>query len=199
MRVAGFCGAVFDTDPLVGIRPNCDAPPAICPSGTTELSDLEAAYNEGLPRRARRANVVHYTHDPTTFDGFDMKLEVVQVPAPTSIASNASTRRWVFRHCRPGTRDRRDTASWPRAPRTQQQLKFAEECVARDPIVGTARRGRRAASSPRRLRPPSRVVMRRVGPIAVLDRLLDGEAIEDRERAAPGGAPGGTGRRNDER
>ena len=45
---------------------------------------------------------------------------------------------------------------------------------------------------------PSRVVKRRVGPIAVVDRLLDGEAIEDRERAARGGAPGGTGRGNDE-
>jgi hypothetical protein len=46
MRVACFCGAVFDADPPVAICPHCDAPPVICPSGTTELSDLEAAYNE---------------------------------------------------------------------------------------------------------------------------------------------------------
>jgi hypothetical protein len=48
MRVACFCGAVFDADPPVGICPCCDAPPAICASSATELSDLEAAYNEGL-------------------------------------------------------------------------------------------------------------------------------------------------------
>jgi hypothetical protein len=47
MRVACFCGAVFDTYPPVGISPNCDAPPAICTSGATELSDLETAHNEG--------------------------------------------------------------------------------------------------------------------------------------------------------
>jgi hypothetical protein len=35
---------------------------------------------------------------------------------------------------------------------------------------------------------PSRVEKLHVGPIAVLDRLLDGEAIEGRERAARGGA-----------
>jgi hypothetical protein len=48
MRVACFCGAVFDTDPPVGLCPDCDAPPAICPSSATESSDLEAAYEEGL-------------------------------------------------------------------------------------------------------------------------------------------------------
>jgi hypothetical protein len=48
MRVACFCGAVFDADPPVGICPCCDAPPAICASSATELSDLVAAYNEGL-------------------------------------------------------------------------------------------------------------------------------------------------------
>jgi hypothetical protein len=48
MRVACFFCAVFDPDPPVRICPNCDAPPAICPSGAKELSDLEAAYNEGL-------------------------------------------------------------------------------------------------------------------------------------------------------
>jgi hypothetical protein len=35
------------------------------------------------------------------------------------------------------------------------------------------------------------VVKRCVGAIAVLDRLFDREAIEDRERAAPSGAPEG--------
>ena len=39
--------------------------------------------------------------------------------------------------------------------------------------------------------PPSRVVKRRVRPIAVLDRLLHGEAIEDRERAARSGGRAG--------
>jgi hypothetical protein len=48
MRVACFCGAVFDADPPVGICPYCDAPPAICASSATEFSDLEATYNEGL-------------------------------------------------------------------------------------------------------------------------------------------------------
>ena len=48
MRVACFCGAVFDADPPVGICPNCDAPHAICPSAAIESSDREAAYNEGL-------------------------------------------------------------------------------------------------------------------------------------------------------
>ena len=48
MRVACFCGAVFEVDPPVGICANCDAPPAICPSGATEVRDLEAACNEGL-------------------------------------------------------------------------------------------------------------------------------------------------------
>jgi hypothetical protein len=48
MRVACFCGAVFDADAPVGICPNCNAPPVICPSRAMELSDLEAAYNEVL-------------------------------------------------------------------------------------------------------------------------------------------------------
>jgi DNA polymerase III gamma/tau subunit len=48
MRVACFCGAVFDTDPPVGFCPHCDAPPAICASSATEVSELEAPYNEGL-------------------------------------------------------------------------------------------------------------------------------------------------------
>jgi hypothetical protein len=48
MRVAGFCGAVFDADPPVGICPNRNAPSAICRTGATELSDLKAAYDEGL-------------------------------------------------------------------------------------------------------------------------------------------------------
>jgi hypothetical protein len=43
-----FLWAVIDADPPVGICPNCDAPPAICPTGATDLSDLEAAYNEAL-------------------------------------------------------------------------------------------------------------------------------------------------------
>jgi hypothetical protein len=76
----------------------------------------------------------------------------------------------------------------PRGRRTQHQPKFAGERVAHDPIVGTATTwSARAALRPRRSRPPSRVVKRRVGSIAVLDRLLDGEAIEDRERAARAG------------
>ena len=48
MRVACFCGAVFDADPPVGICAGCDAPPAICASSAKEFSDFEAAYNEGL-------------------------------------------------------------------------------------------------------------------------------------------------------
>lgn len=48
MRVACFCGAVFDADPPVGICPNCDAPPVINPSRGKELNDLVAAYSEAL-------------------------------------------------------------------------------------------------------------------------------------------------------
>jgi hypothetical protein len=48
MRVACFCGAVYDADPPVGFCPHCDAPPVICPSGGADSSDLEAAYNEAM-------------------------------------------------------------------------------------------------------------------------------------------------------
>jgi DNA polymerase III gamma/tau subunit len=48
MRVACFCGAVYDADPPVGFCPHCDAAPVICPSGAADSSDLEAAYNEAV-------------------------------------------------------------------------------------------------------------------------------------------------------
>ena len=85
-----------------------------------------------------------------------------------------------------------------REPRARSISSSSPESVARDPIRrhGTTWSACSVISAPRT--PPSRVVKRRVGPIAVLDRLLDGEAIEGRERAARGGAPGGTGRGNDE-
>ena len=67
-------------------------------------------------------------------------------------------------------------------------------CPQTPPAIRFCRSRERIGSEQRRLlftpasTPPSRVVRRRVGPIAVLDRLLDGEAIEGRERAARGGA-----------
>jgi hypothetical protein len=81
---------------------------------------------------------------------------------------------------------------WLRARRTQHQLESLESART---IRSSARRrrGRRAVSRPRRSPPPCRVVKRCVGAIAVLDRLFDREAIEDRERAAPSGAPEGAG------
>jgi hypothetical protein len=48
MRVACFCGAVFEAEPPVGMCPECDAAPAICVAGATELRELAAAYEEGL-------------------------------------------------------------------------------------------------------------------------------------------------------
>ena len=48
MRVACFCGAVFDADPPAGMCPNCDAAPAICTSSVTEMRELAAAYEAGL-------------------------------------------------------------------------------------------------------------------------------------------------------
>jgi hypothetical protein len=47
MRVACFCGTVFDADPPVGMCPNCDAPPAICASSAEEFADLMDAYTAG--------------------------------------------------------------------------------------------------------------------------------------------------------
>jgi hypothetical protein len=67
--------------------------------------------------------------------------------------------------------------------------------VAHDPTVGTATTWSARSVAPRRPPPPSPVVKRRVGSIDVLDRLLDDEAIEDRQRAARSEAPGGAGRR----
>lgn len=48
MRVACFCGAVFDADPPAGMCPNCDAPPAICASSLAERRELTEAYDEAL-------------------------------------------------------------------------------------------------------------------------------------------------------
>jgi hypothetical protein len=48
MRVACFCGAVFDSDPPVGICPNCDAGAVVCASSTTEARELAATYEEAL-------------------------------------------------------------------------------------------------------------------------------------------------------
>jgi hypothetical protein len=47
MRVACFCGAVFEAEPPAGMCPECDAAPVIF-GGNTELSELVAAYEEGL-------------------------------------------------------------------------------------------------------------------------------------------------------
>ena len=48
MRVACFCGTVFEADPPAAMCPNCDAPPAICASSAEEYLDLMAAYTETL-------------------------------------------------------------------------------------------------------------------------------------------------------
>jgi hypothetical protein len=48
MRVACFCGTVFDANPPLGMCLNCDAAPVICASSVTELRGLTAAYDEGL-------------------------------------------------------------------------------------------------------------------------------------------------------
>jgi hypothetical protein len=47
MRVACFCGAVFEADPPAGMCPRCDAPPAVC-GPATEVGDLMAAYDHCL-------------------------------------------------------------------------------------------------------------------------------------------------------
>jgi hypothetical protein len=83
----------------------------------------------------------------------------------------------------------------PRARRMQHQHESPESAwrtirsSARDDVVGAP------LSPPRRSPRPSRVVKRRVGPIAVLDRLLDREAIEGRERAGSERGPERAGRR----
>jgi hypothetical protein len=75
----------------------------------------------------------------------------------------------------------------------QHQPEFAGDRVAHDPIVGTgmAWSARSVTSTPLSSSEPC--VKRRVGSIAVLDRLLHGEAIDDRERAARSRGPGGAG------
>ena len=53
MRVACFCGAVFEADPPVGVCPDCDAGAVICASSLTELRELTSIYYETV--RAIRA------------------------------------------------------------------------------------------------------------------------------------------------
>jgi hypothetical protein len=48
MRVAGFCGAVFDAGSTGQNLPQLRCPFRDLSIGATELRDLEAAYNEGL-------------------------------------------------------------------------------------------------------------------------------------------------------
>lgn len=48
MKVACFCGTVFDAEPPVGMCPNCEAPPVISAMSGAEAAELSAAYNEGL-------------------------------------------------------------------------------------------------------------------------------------------------------
>ena len=47
MRVACFCGAVFEAEPPAAMCPECDAGPVTF-GGTTEPCRLVAAYEEGL-------------------------------------------------------------------------------------------------------------------------------------------------------
>jgi hypothetical protein len=46
VRVACFCGTVFEADPPAAMCPNCDAPPAICASSEEQFTDLMTAYSE---------------------------------------------------------------------------------------------------------------------------------------------------------
>jgi hypothetical protein len=48
VRVACFCGAVFDADPPVGMCPNCDADAVVCASSESEALELRATYEEAL-------------------------------------------------------------------------------------------------------------------------------------------------------
>ena len=48
MRVACFCGAVFEADAPVALCPDCDADAVVCASSVTELRELTAAYEEAL-------------------------------------------------------------------------------------------------------------------------------------------------------
>jgi hypothetical protein len=48
MRIACFCGAVFEADPPVGICPDCDAGAVVCASSVAEMRELTATYEEAL-------------------------------------------------------------------------------------------------------------------------------------------------------
>jgi hypothetical protein len=48
MRVACFCGTVFEAEPPAGLCPECDAAPAVCATSATEARELTDAYDEAL-------------------------------------------------------------------------------------------------------------------------------------------------------
>jgi hypothetical protein len=48
MRIACFCGAVFEADPPVRICPDCEAGAVVCASSGAEMRELTATYEEAL-------------------------------------------------------------------------------------------------------------------------------------------------------